>query len=70
MPVPPAGRLVAITNATIMTASHGTIQRGTVLIRDGRIAEVGTHAELLKHKGAYARLYQAQLEQAKRHLTI
>lgn len=41
MPVPPAARLVAITNATIMTASHGTIQRGTVVIRDGRIAAVG-----------------------------
>ncbi len=41
MPVPPAGRLVAITNATIMTASSGTIQRGTILIRDGRIAAVG-----------------------------
>jgi imidazolonepropionase-like amidohydrolase len=39
--VPPAARLVAITNATIMTASHGTIPRGTILIRDGRIAEVG-----------------------------
>jgi imidazolonepropionase-like amidohydrolase len=33
---------VAITNATIMTASHGTIERGTILIRDGKIAAVGT----------------------------
>jgi imidazolonepropionase-like amidohydrolase len=41
IPVPPAGRLVAITNATILTASHGSIPRGTILIRDGRIAEVG-----------------------------
>jgi len=41
LPVPPAARLVAITNATIMTASHGTIERGTIVIRDGRIAEVG-----------------------------
>lgn len=39
---PPAARLVAITNATILTASHGTIEHGTILIRDGRIAEVGT----------------------------
>jgi imidazolonepropionase-like amidohydrolase len=39
--VPPAGRLVAITNATIMTATHGTIPRGTILIRDGKIAAVG-----------------------------
>ena len=43
VPVPPAGRLVAITNATILTASHGTIEHGTILIRDGRIAEVGAN---------------------------
>jgi imidazolonepropionase-like amidohydrolase len=43
MPIPSAGRLVAITNATIMTASRGTIERGTILIRDGRIAAVGTN---------------------------
>jgi len=40
-PVPPPARLVAITNATIMTATRGTIERGTILIRDGRIADVG-----------------------------
>jgi imidazolonepropionase-like amidohydrolase len=39
--VPPGARLVAITNATIMTASGGTIERGTIVIRDGRIAAVG-----------------------------
>ena len=39
--IPPAGRLVAITNATIMTAAKGTIQNGTVIIRDGKIAQVG-----------------------------
>lgn len=31
-----------ITGATILTASHGTIQNGDIVIRDGRIAEVGT----------------------------
>src|SRR5687767_7476095 len=41
MPVPAAGKLVAITNATIMTASKGTIQKGTIVIRDGKIAAVG-----------------------------
>jgi imidazolonepropionase-like amidohydrolase len=40
-PIPPAGRLVAITNATIMTAAKGTIANGTVVIRDGKIAAVG-----------------------------
>jgi imidazolonepropionase-like amidohydrolase len=43
MPVPPAGKLVAITNATIMTASNGTIERGTIVIRDGKIAAVGAN---------------------------
>ena len=42
-PVPAAGRLVAVTNATIMTASNGTIQRGTIVIRDGKIAAVGSN---------------------------
>lgn len=41
IPVPPPARLVAITNATIMTASRGTIERGTIVIRDGKIAAVG-----------------------------
>lgn len=45
-PVPPAGRLVAITNATIMTASRGTIPRGTIVIRDGRIAAVGADVQV------------------------
>ena len=42
VPIPPAGELVAITNATLMTASNGTIPRGTVVIRGGRIAAVGS----------------------------
>lgn len=41
MPIPPAAKLVAITNATILTASHGTIEKGTIIIRDGKIAAVG-----------------------------
>ena len=39
--IPPAGTLVAITNATILTASHGTIENGTIIIRNGKIAAVG-----------------------------
>jgi imidazolonepropionase-like amidohydrolase len=59
MAVPAAGHLVAITNATIMTASHGTIQRGTIVIRDGRIAEVGENvlvpagAQIIDGTGRY-----------------
>src|SRR5687768_9644816 len=40
---PPAGTLVAITNANIMTASHGNIMGGTILIRNGKIVEVGAN---------------------------
>jgi imidazolonepropionase-like amidohydrolase len=39
--IPPAGTLVAITNATILTATHGTIENGTIVIRNGKIAAVG-----------------------------
>jgi len=46
IPVPPAGALVAITNATIMTASHGTIERGTIVIRNGKIVEVGANVQV------------------------
>ena len=49
-PIPPAARLVAITNATIMTASHGTIERGSIVIRDGKIAAVG--ADVTAPQGA------------------
>jgi imidazolonepropionase-like amidohydrolase len=45
-PIPPAAKLVAITNATIMTAAKGTIPRGTVLIRDGKIAAVGSNVSV------------------------
>ena len=41
IPIPPAGTLVAITNATILTASHGTIEKGTIIIRNGKIAAIG-----------------------------
>jgi imidazolonepropionase-like amidohydrolase len=32
---------ILIQNATILTVSHGTIERGSILIKDGKIAEVG-----------------------------
>jgi imidazolonepropionase-like amidohydrolase len=41
IPIPPPAHLVAITNATILTVSHGTIARGTIVIREGKIAAVG-----------------------------
>ena len=33
--------VILIQNATILTASHGTIERGSILIKDGKIVEVG-----------------------------
>jgi imidazolonepropionase-like amidohydrolase len=41
VPIPPPAHLVAITNATILTVSHGTIPHGTIVIREGKIAAVG-----------------------------
>jgi len=38
---PDAPPVILIQNATIMTVTHGTIEHGSVLIRDGKIAEVG-----------------------------
>jgi imidazolonepropionase-like amidohydrolase len=40
-PPPDAPSVILIQNATILTISHGTIERGSILIKDGKIAEVG-----------------------------
>ncbi len=59
IPTPAAPRVVAITNATVMTASHGTIEKGTILIRDGKILAVGANvtvpagAEIIDGTGRY-----------------
>ncbi|HEX8763955.1 MAG TPA: hypothetical protein VF740_02290, partial [Candidatus Acidoferrum sp.] len=38
---PDASPVILIQNATVMTVSHGTIEHGAILIKDGKIAEVG-----------------------------
>jgi len=38
---PDAPPVLLIQNATILTVSHGTIEHGSILIKDGKIAEVG-----------------------------
>jgi len=38
---PDAPAVILIRNATILTVSHGTIEHGSILIKDGKIAEVG-----------------------------
>lgn len=49
-------RETLIQNATILTASHGTINNGSILIRDGKIAAVGTN---VKARDANARIIDA-----------
>lgn len=51
-----APREMLIQNATILTASHGTIRNGSILIRDGKIAAVGAN---LKARDANARIIDA-----------
>ena len=38
---PDAPGVIVIRNATILTVSHGTMEHGSILIKDGKIAEVG-----------------------------
>src|SRR6266852_6436419 len=38
---PDAPAVILIQNATILTVSHGAIEHGSILIKDGKIAEVG-----------------------------
>src|SRR5579859_7769629 len=40
-PAPEASPVLLIQNATILTVSHGTIEHGSILIKDGKIVEVG-----------------------------
>jgi len=41
-PASDAPSVLLIQNATILTVSHGTIEHGSILIKDGKIAEVGS----------------------------
>jgi imidazolonepropionase-like amidohydrolase len=40
--------VILVQNATILTVSHGTIERGSILIKDGKIAEVGASVKAPK----------------------
>jgi imidazolonepropionase-like amidohydrolase len=52
-------RVTLIRNATVMTVTNGTIQNGSILIRDGKIAQVGTNltapsdAQVIDASGKY-----------------
>src|ERR1700752_280827 len=58
-PPPDSGPVILIQNATILTVSQGTIERGSILIKDGKIAEVGASikapkdAQLIDAAGQY-----------------
>src|SRR5499427_7177571 len=45
---PDSPSVIVIQNATILTVSHGTIEHGSILIKDGKIAEVGTSVKAPK----------------------
>ncbi len=45
VPSPDASPVILIQNATILTVSHGTIEHGSVLIRGGKISEVGQNIQ-------------------------
>jgi imidazolonepropionase-like amidohydrolase len=40
--------VILIQNATILTVSHGTVEHGSILIKDGKIAEVGASVKAPK----------------------
>lgn len=54
-------------NSFIIAHRLSTIRRADmiVVIEDGRIAEKGTHADLLKLRGSYYRLYTQQFKMEK-----
>ena len=45
---PEPAPVILIQNATVLTVSHGTIEHGSVLIKDGKIAEVGANVKAPK----------------------
>src|SRR5688572_10380932 len=45
-PVAQGSRVVAIRGGTILTVTRGTIQNGTIVLRDGKIAAVGANVDV------------------------
>ena len=51
---------ILIQNGTVYDGLGGQPYQADLLVQDGRIAEQGSHAQLLAENGAYARLYHTQ----------
>jgi ATP-binding cassette subfamily B protein len=49
-----AGRTTIVISHNLMTVRHATL---ILVLEDGRVAERGTHSDLLETNGSYARLY-------------
>ena len=63
----------AVRGATVVLISHrlSTIRHADriVLLRGGRIAESGSHHELLAHDGEYARMFRLQADRFRAEAT-
>ena len=59
---PDAPTVILIQNATIMTVSHGTIEHGSILIKDGKIAEVGQSITAPKEDRKSTRLNSSHVD--------
>jgi imidazolonepropionase-like amidohydrolase len=46
-------KMIAITNGKVMTITNGTLERGAVLVKDGRIIAVGENVEVPKDAEVY-----------------
>lgn len=60
------GKLLKNRTAIIIAHRLSTVMNADIIlvVEDGRIAEQGTHAELLKNKALYAKLFSLQTKQA------
>lgn len=59
-------------SATIILISHRIttlMQADQILVLDqGKVADIGTHEQLISHKGIYQDIYQIQMNNADREL--